>query len=173
MKKTIKILIIDITIVLLFLLLLLIPTTKVLSISNRKNEAQKYFLATNRLNGFCIAYTHSVNKGRVKDYYSFTDDNNLKLERTVFVSYGAGIPEPEETPGAIFKVIDSGYEISNINRVVPRLTMAVGIIANHSISFIFQEQTEEQFLTDFFAPQTSIILELKRVSLIEYISHKL
>ena len=109
------------------------------------------------------------------DYYRRSPDNKLILDRTVFVSYGAGIPEPEETKGAVFTVLPNGYEISGLNRIVPELVMAVGLIAEHSIAFLDDEaspELAEHFLKDYFAPQTSIILEIKRVSLFEYIKTK-
>lgn len=146
------------------------PAIPVLAISSRKNSSRRFYSYDGYRNGFVISYTHSVNKGRVHDFYTKTKDNQLKLDRTVFVSYGAGIPEPEETPGAEFKVLDSGYEISNLNRIVPKLTMAVGIIANHGISFNSENEWEVP-LTDYFEPQTSIILEIKRVSPADYIFH--
>ena len=95
--------------------------------------------------------------------------NEKYVIKTEFVSYGAGIPEPEETPGAVFTVTDDGYFIENLNRYLPRLTMAVGLIANHSLAAgsDFYEQ-REYFLTSFFEPQTSIILEIKRISLFKY-----
>jgi len=53
--------------------------------------------------------------------------------------------------------------------------MAVGLIAEHSITFdeAFEVGQKEFFLTDFFEPQTSIIFEYKRISLITYILHRL
>lgn len=154
--------------------ILFVPAKNVLAISNRKNPSERYYSAAGYRNGFIISYTHSVNKGRVHDYYSITDDNKLKCDRTVVVSYGAGIPEPDETPGAEFKVLDNGYEIGNLNRIVPKLTMAVGIIANHAITFTSRNGSNtDYFLTDYFAPQTSLHLEIKRVSLLNYISHSM
>lgn len=146
-----------------------VPTFSVLILRNRKMPAQYFCSRAAAKNGFIISYTHSVNKGRVKDFYFHTPENHLELNKTIFVSYGAGIPEPEETEGAEFKVLENGYEISNLHRVVPRLMMAVGIIANHSITI----DDSEYFLTDYFAPQTSLILEIKRISLFNIISNKL
>ncbi|MCQ2592531.1 MAG: DUF1850 domain-containing protein [Treponema sp.] len=170
-KKTVYI----ISTLLLFVFLFLeLPTISVLAIYSRKNPHTVFYSRSAKTQGFCISYTHSVNKGRVHDYYLVTDDNKLKMDRTVFVSYGAGIPEPEETPGASFQVTESGYEISNLNRVVPQLVMAVGIIANHSLAIGNNiETSEEHFLTDFFEPQTSIILKIKRISILKYIFHKI
>lgn len=164
-----------------FLILLLaaggfffLPAVRVLSISGRKNPDQVFYSAADFKEGFIISYTHSVNKGRVHDYYRFLPDRTLELYQTQFVSYGAGIPEPEETPGAFFTVTNDGYYIENLNRTVPRLTMAVGIIANHSIATGSKMNSDsERFFTDYFEPQTSIILEYKKVSLFRYLKHRL
>lgn len=157
------------TILLFIVILTGLPFVKVLSIYNRKNPSERYFIKTNAIDGFEISYTHSVNKGRVHDYYNIKEYEGLVLTSTKFVSYGAGIPEPEETEGAVFTVTDDGYLISNLERKVPKLTMAVGIIANHGLTIGGNYYT----MTDLFAPQTSIIFEKKRVSLINYIFNKL
>ena len=152
-----------------------VPAFTVLSISSRKNPEQCFYSIEGAKNGFCISYTHSVNKGRVHDFYKRTPDNRLILERTVFVSYGAGIPEPGETSGAVFTVLPYGYEISSLNRVLPELVMAVGLIAEHSIAFTDENdkvEETEHFLKDYFAPQTSLILKIKRTSLFDYIKTK-
>ncbi len=147
-----------------------LPAIKVLSISSRKNPEQKFYSTAFYKEGFIISYTHSVNKGRVHDFYRPAKDGSLELYKTQFVSYGAGIPEAEETPGAFFTVTPDGYFIENLHRFVPRLTMAVGIIANHTLAAgrDFNGQ-KEYLLTAYFEPQTSIILEVKKVSLSEYI----
>ena len=151
-----------------------LPAVRVLSISGRKTPDKVYYSAAACKEGFIISYTHSVNKGRVHDYYRFLPDRTLELYQTQFVSYGAGIPEPEETPGAFFTVTEDGYYIENLNRIVPRLVMAVGIVANHSIATGSKMQTEKElFFTDYYEPQTSIILEYKTVSLFNYLKHKL
>ena len=150
-------------------LILFCPVLNVLSVSSRKLESHRFYSIDGYTKGFVISYTHSVNKGRVHDFYRPAKDGGLELYKTEFVSYGAGIPEPEETPGAVFTVTDDGYFIENLNRYLPRLTMAVGLIANHSLAVgsDFYEQ-REYFLTSFFEPQTSIILEIKRISLFKY-----
>ena len=151
-----------------------LPAVRVLSISGRKNPDKVFYSAAAFKEGFIISYTHSVNKGRVHDYYSFLPDRTLELYKTQFVSYGAGIPEPEETPGAFFTVTNDGYFIENLNRKVPRLVMAVGIVANHSIATGSDfDSDKEKFFTDYFEPQTSLILEYKKVSVFSYMRHKL
>lgn len=144
-----------------------LPIIPVLSISERKNSAHKVY-SRQALQGFVISYTHSVNKGRVHDYYTCSRDGMLTVDKTIFVSYGAGIPEAEETPGAIFKVTDDGYEISGLHRSMQQLVMAVGVIAEHSITV----DNREVFLKTLFVPQTSLVFKKENVSLLSYMATK-
>ncbi len=146
------------------LIVINLPVVRVLSVSNRKNFSERIYSLDGAGEGFVISYTHSVNKGRVHDFYVPAEDGGLELYRTQFVSYGAGIPEPGETPGTEFFVTDTGYEIRNLHRKLPRLVMAVGVIAEHSVTF----GNDEFFLKDFFKPQTSLVFEIKRVSVADY-----
>lgn len=150
----------------LFLFFSTAPFIRCLTISNVKNPKQKFY-STNALNGFIISYTHSVNKGRVHDYYECLSDDTFVLTKTVFVSYGAGIPEPDETPGAIFSVTNEGYEISGLHRNLNQFVMAVGVIAEHSIT-INGRKKSEIFLKDLFLPQTSLLFKIKKVSILSY-----
>lgn len=159
--------------VLIVLLCMCIPCVNVLSIHARKNPSQRFCHRVSGIQNFVISYTHSVNKGRVHDFYTWDKDGILTMDQTQFVSYGAGIPEPGETPGAVFVVTDEGYFIKNIKRSVARLTMGVGLIANHTIRFDTAQVCGQEIpFTRLFEPQTSVILEIKRVSLLEYIFHK-
>ena len=149
------------------------PSKTVLAIYSRKNPEQRVYSAQGYRDGFIISYTHSVNKGRVHDYYKCDLENReLVLQSTHFVSYGAGIPEPEETPGAEFTVLGDDYTISNINRRMQKLVMAVGVIADHSFA-VDNTDFEERALKDFFEPQTSLIFEIKKVSPVDYWVHKI
>lgn len=144
---------------------LFIPFIKTVSVGDYSGRYKAVYSAK-AVNGFVISYTHSVNKGRVHDYYNITKDG-LLLDKTVFVSYGAGIPEPGETSGAVFKVTDEGYEISGLNRQLDQLVMAVGVIAEHSISW----GGEEYFLKNWFPVQTRLIIKPKKVNLFNYWRH--
>lgn len=165
-RKTKLIAIISVlSLIVVFLGIAFLPCVKVLSLSNRKNPSEKVYYRSME-SGFIISYTHSVNKGRVHDFYQIEKNGNLTVKKTVFVSYGAGIPEPEETKGAVFEWTNDGYQISGLNRSVPQLLMAVGVIAEHSISF--DNLQNELFLKDFFKPQTSVLFKVKKVSILDY-----
>ena len=142
-----------------------LPVVRALSISNRKNHSERIYSIRAVKDGFSVNYTHSVNKGRVHDYYRVLDSGELELYKTCFVSYGAGIPEPYETEGAEFLVTDDGYIIENLHRKLPNLVMAVGVIAEHSVTV----DGTEFFLKDFFKPQTSLVFEVKRLSLLKIV----
>lgn len=111
---------------------------------------------------FVISYIHSVNKGKVRDYY-IIKNKNIILSKTRFVSYGAGIPEPEN--GQKFIITDDYAEISDINKKIDDLYLFVGTIANHKIEI---DESEIE-LKKIFKPQTSIKIEYKILSLFEYI----
>lgn len=175
------------TLAFLFLggVILFAPSKTVLVISSRKNPNQRVYSAQACKNGFIISYTHSVNKGRIHDFYKCNENDSLLiLQSTHFVSYGAGIPEPEEVPGANFIALDDCYIISNINRAIPSLVMAVGLVANHSFALAepdyssnyendFENIKGEITLTDYFPPQTSIIFKIGKVSLAGYLAHNI
>lgn len=115
---------------------------------------------------FVISYTHSVNKGRVKDFYIIGPDRTILVEKTRFSSYGAGIPEPEE--GNDFTVADGYIEIGNLNRPIQELVVRVGVVANHAVEF----EGREFFLADYFKPQTAVKIEYRNISLVDYICSK-
>lgn len=142
------------------------PFLSVLSISNRKNPSEKIYF-TDGTKGFVISYTHSVNKGRVHDYYR-TEGRNLVVYRTDFVSYGAGMPELEETPGAVFHEKDGKYSMEYNRNAGTSFLLSVGVIAEHSITV----GSHEFFLKDFFAPRTSLILEVKNISLYQFLKRR-
>ncbi len=156
-------------IILSFTAILFLPAVNVLEIRNRNYPMQHYYSTLAFKKGFTISYTHSVNKGRVHDYYRVCDKKWLELFQTDFVSYGAGIPEPEEIPGAVFLVNGNTYSIKDINRKLNKLVMAVGLIANHTIQF---NNSAELPLKELFPPQTSIVLEVKKVNLVQYLLGK-
>jgi hypothetical protein len=147
------------------------PLVRTVSISGQKSggrgKATLILPRTAVRAGFVISYTHSVNKGRVHDFYSCRG-NSIVLDRTVFASYGAGIPEAAESPGASFSKTDSGYEIAGIGRQLDGLLLAVGLAARHSIALRNSGggMDGELFLEDHFERQTPVHIRVRRVPLL-------
>ena len=157
-KKTIILLIARLTAVILLTIILFKPIFPKLLIN------EKVFNIKNK--EFVISYTHSVNKGLVRDYYIIRD-KNIILSKTRFASYGAGIPEPEEAQK--ITITDDYIEINDINKKIDNLYLFVGTIANHRIEI----DGEEIELKKIFKPQSSLKIEYKILSLFEYIKLKL
>ncbi|MEI0579557.1 DUF1850 domain-containing protein [Brachyspira pilosicoli] len=149
---------------LLLFITIIIPIFPMLVLKSVKDNNNKYIYHLEKKE-FIISYTHSVNKGRVRDYYIIDDNYNIILDKTAFVSYGAGIAEPENNENIVIR--DDNIEINNINRVIKDFYLFVGIIAEHSITI----DNNEIMLKSLFKPQTNIKIEYKRVSLIDLIKN--
>lgn len=147
-----------IIVLLALIIILFIPIFPKLLINNKIFNIEK--------KEFIISYTHSVNRGRVRDYY-IIKSKYIILSKTRFMSYGAGIPEPEKRQK--FRETEDYIEISDINRKIDNLYLFVGTIANHKIE-IDEKKIE---LKEIFKPQENIKIEYKILSLFEYIKLKL
>lgn len=111
---------------------------------------------------FVISYTHSVNKGRVRDYCRLLPDRSVLVTKTRFVSYGAGMPEPEGNE--VFVVTDDYIELQNVNLKIQRLFLRVGLVADHEI-----ECGGRSFaLSDYFDPQTAVVIGCRNIPLFDY-----
>ena len=151
----------------LFLLFCFLPLVRCVSIRGRI-DGGKAVCSRKALEGFEISYTHSVNKGRVHDIFS-VEGNELVVEKSRFVSYGAGIPEVQDSPDASFTVLDDGYQISWYNRRMESFDMAVGLVANHSLKIGGREIP----MQELFPPQTGIRFKVERLPLLRYCLNKL
>lgn len=134
-----------------------LPTQQCLELTDYKTQQKIGCFPLEKNQGFVISYTHSVNKGRVKDFYQVYD-NQLYITKTRFVSYGAGIPEPEK--GENFVAFDDYFEIQDINRHIPVLLVAVGVIANHGVEL----NNSVIYLKDFIPVQTQVVFTVKKTS---------
>ena len=143
-----------IIVLLALIIILFIPIFPKLLINNKIFNIEK--------KEFIISYTHSVNRGRVRDYY-IVKNKYIILSKTRFMSYGAGIPEPEKRQK--FIETEDYIEISDINRKIDNLYLFVGTIANHKIE-IDEKKIE---LKEIFKPQENIKIEYKILSIFEYI----
>ena len=143
-----------IIVLLALIIILFIPIFPKLLINNKIFNIEK--------KEFIISYTHSVNRGRVRDYY-IIKSKYIILSKTRFMSYGAGIPEPEKKQK--FIETEDYIEISDINRKIDNLYLFVGTIANHKIE-IDEKKIE---LKEIFKPQENIKIEYKILSIFEYI----
>ena len=153
-----------IVVLLSLLLFITIPIFPRLVLESVKDNNNKYIYHLEKKE-FIISYTHSVNKGRVRDYYIIDKNYNIVLNKTTFVSYGAGIAEPENNENIIIR--DDNIEINNINRVIKDFYLFVGVIAEHTITI----DDNEIILKSLFKPQTNIEIKYRKVALIDLIKN--
>ena len=81
---------------------------------------------------------------------------------TAFQAYGAGIPEPDT--GQTLTIYEDKVEISNINRIVDPYRLFVGTTADHTITI---GNGNAIHLIDFSKPQSIIVIDIHRVSIIK------
>lgn len=158
LKKIITFIIIAIIII----IILFVPMFPRLILNSVKNDKIDMILKIPKKE-FIISYIHSVNKSKIRDYYNINKDKDIVLEKTRFVSYGAGVPEPKE--GQTFLITDDYMEIDNINMIIKDLYLSIGTSANHSL--MIDDKIFE--LNKTFNPQTIIKIEYKNVNLFYYI----
>lgn len=156
--------IIIIIFLIIFIILLFIPLFPRLVINDVKNNKINIILKS-RERSFIISYVHSVNKSEVKDCYIIGKYNDIILDKTRFVSYGAGIPEPLNDNEEKIIITDNYIEINNMNRIIKDLYLFVGLTANHTL--IIDDKVIE--LKDKFKTQTNIKIEYKNISVFYYI----
>lgn len=142
--------------------ILCFPWFRILCFENVKNPSER-ICSRRGTGGFCIGYTHSVNKGRVHDHYRI-DGNSIVLYRTDFVSYGAGMPEPEDAEGAVFTVSDGTYSMNHVRNLGREFYLAVGVVADHSLGIA----GDEFFLKDFFEPRTRLRVHVGKMNLVQF-----
>jgi len=75
-----------------------------------------------------LEYTHSVEKTQVRDVY-VVEDGRLVLERTVFESYGAGLPSEAE----VERSDDGGFVFRPDGRSTDELVVSTGRVAGHEL----------------------------------------
>ena len=155
---------ISIIIIIIIIALLFIPLFPRLVLNSVKNNKVNFIFNINKKE-FIISYTHSVNKGRIRDYYIINTDNDIVLDKTRFVSYGAGMSDPQGNENII--ITDDYIEINNIKKQIKDLYLFVGIVADHRIEF----DKKEIKLDTLFKPQVNIKIQYKRISLFKIITN--
>jgi hypothetical protein len=73
---------------------------------------------------FTLSFVHSVEKSEVTDYFRIDDDHRIILYQTEFGSLNTGLPAVV-SEGEVFGRTDSGFRLSNLNRVLPEIQLQV------------------------------------------------
>ncbi len=82
---------------------------------------------------FSITFIHSVNKTPVTDVYDVDGDGKVRLLRTVYYDFGAGVPF-DLNEGETLSFDDNGAMIiDGINREIPDFLIFVGTVSDHTL----------------------------------------
>lgn len=78
---------------------------------------------------FVLGYTHSVLLTPAEEYYAVAEDGSLWLQKTVYESFGVGLPFLQERDSDF--VIDDGKFILYLDRRFDEIPMVISPIPDH------------------------------------------
>lgn len=108
------------------------PMVPVMSVEEAQTGEIKTLFAVVPEREFYMEFTHSVNRTPVREYYEL-QDGKIFLTRAEYVSFGAGMPEVPETPGAALTLADGVLHLDHINRPMSEFIYRVGTVAQHTL----------------------------------------
>lgn len=117
---------------------------------------------------FSISYIHSVNRSGIIDRFSLDDDGTVRLEGSIFSSYGAGVAGEPEGSG-VFSSRDGYLEHSGIDMRIPDLVVFVGTEAEHR----FHSPAGDFRLADRAPPGSSLRFGVRKVRAAELVIYSI
>ena len=97
---------------------------------------------------FELGYTHSVLLTPVDEYFSIDAQNDLILQKTVYESFGVGLPY-EQLEDTEFEIIEDKF-ILYLDRKFDTLDMVISPIPKHTITV----NDETFYITELFSAET-------------------
>lgn len=142
----------------------LLPLVRQFTVVDYKSDKILYLSAIQPGDKFSITYMHSVNKSPVEDQFYIGDDYSVMLQKTVFKSFGAGVPS-NPGDGGDFTFFNDRMEVEYTDNKLGKLLMFVGVIADHH----FLMNGKDLKLNELSSPQRSLLFQVKRITVFEYI----
>lgn len=105
-----------------------------------------------------LSFVHSVNRRPVHDTIRVASDR-LIVVKSVFDSFGAGMPEASTAEGTL-RIGEDGWLEWTINRPMPEVVVRIGWVANHTLRL----KGREVPLAELAAPGTAVALRPKTYS---------
>lgn len=144
----------------------IISCEKVLVVKDLDEHATTKFILSDE--GFTLGYIHSVLLTPAEEMFTVDDDNQLLLQKTVYESFGVGLPYSQEK--FEFEIKDGKF-ILYVKRKFPSLKMRISPIPKHWLSIGSQryelidivEKPED--LIDIYA-RNSFVIKIKNFELI-------
>lgn len=113
---------------------------------------------------FYVEFTHSVNRTDVREYYELRN-GSIVLTRAEYSSFGAGMPEVPETPGAALSLANGILQLDHIDRPMPDFIYRIGTVAAHTLHI---GGRQVPFIT-IAPPQTALRFQYRSVSAYDFL----
>lgn len=141
-----------------------LPVWPALSI---KSENERLFLPLKDGQEFSIKYNHSVNRSPVIDTIERTGDT-LTIRRSLYQTYGAGIPVLSDMVGDTYTETDEGFLLSGIDSEHESINLITGTYADHHLIY---KDTEYQ-LKKTFGEKTLITFSAQKASTLQLLIYR-
>lgn len=128
MKKSVAIAALSLLLIGLFFSLS-IHKSKVLVVEDKTSGVYKEYVTDGT---FVLGYIHSVLLTPADEYFEITDDNKLSLQKTIYESFGVGLPY-EQINDSDFEIVDGKF-ILYIQREMDELNMLISPIPDHTLT---------------------------------------
>ncbi len=113
---------------------------------------------------FELTFTHSLNQSPVTDVILWTGED-LVVEKSIFKTFGGGIPIPSDGIGERLVAVDGHYELVGINRHMQSLTVLTQTVPDHVLTL----RGSEARLIELAGTGRQVEISVSRVSLAERI----
>ncbi len=117
---------------------------------------------------FSIIYIHSVNKSPIEDQFIIDSNYNIVLQKSIFKSFGAGVPS-NPADGGRFEFFKDRIEVADINRKIGNLLLYVGVIADHH----FLIDGKDIKLNELSSPQRSVQFLIEKITVYQYLKYSI
>ncbi len=148
------------------LIFFLLPAVRQFLIVDFKTDKLLYAAEVKIGDKFSIVYFHSVNKSPIEDQFCITGDYSILLQKSVFKSFGAGVPS-NKTEGGRFEFYKDRIEVADINRKICNFLLSVGVTANHH----FMMNGQDVKLDQLSSPQSSLHFVVEKITVYQYLKY--
>lgn len=152
--------------VIIFFFIFTVPVVRQFLIIDYKTDEILYSTSVKPGDKFSITYIHSVNKSPVEDQFELADDFTLFLRKSIFKSFGAGVPS-NLNDGDKFEYFNDRIEVSYNNSRINKFILFVGVIADHH----FLMNGKDIKLNELSPPQRSVHFTAKKITVYQYLRY--
>lgn len=153
MRNTIKKLIYILSILVIMMFVIFIPTQPSLVFYQENTDQIAAYLPLKKEQSFQIIFTHSIHLTDVVEKYEITNNNDILQNEIVYEEFGIGMPSNAEE-GQDFEYEDGKYHIKNLNNVFPEMNIRNGkTVSEHRLLWGDADDMQHKVLfNDFFEP---------------------